>query len=153
MERFLNNRLQATADSPEDSIPVILAFIHLYERRVAEHRQQLTAWGKAGLAIDCKRKDFHNAVRQGYGAECTDWDEWNYAELIDYYQQLVAEHGDEPVILQWLFDYLLHDLRVDEAEAVQARIEAKDSGRWQNPIHHALLCEKRGQHDQAEQLL
>lgn len=153
MERFLQARYQATLDSPEDSLPVITACINLCRRRVSEHRQRLIDWGKAGLRMDWKRKDFHNAVREGYDAECTDWDQWNYAELIAYYQQLVNQHGEEPVLLQWLFDYLLHDLRLEEAAQMQASIEARDASRWQNPIHRALLLEKRGQPQQAEQLL
>lgn len=146
-EHFLKEKLQ----SAEHKAHATLLLAQLYAKRSNEYSELAAPLARQALLLNPDAKEAHNALFDAEGAPHSDWNMANYWELIDFYQDFVKQHPDNPRTYLWLMDLLIHDGRTKEARHYLACMDRLEHtyrtdlyegliARAECDLPHALRC-------------
>lgn len=113
-----------------------------------EHQRRAADYAREALRRSPREKGGHVALITAMKGAYTDWCAYNNHELIDYYKEFVASHPDYPTGYLWLFDQLLADGRLKEAEWCLEQY-ARTDDTFRTPLHRGLIAWHRGDREKA----
>ena len=114
-----------------------------------EHKRRAADYAKEGLRREPTRKDGHVALISAMNGASTDWCAYNNHTLIDWYKEFVAKHPDYPSGYLWLFDQLLADGRLNEAEWCLEEYGTQKKDTFHIPLHRGQIAWQRGDRKKA----
>lgn len=118
-ERYLREKTRS--ESTKARATLLLA--RLYTKRASEYNDRAKPLARQALLLNPDEKPAHNAIFDAERCVYSDWNVENHWELIQFYQDFLRDHPENPRTYLWLLDLLLHDGRTAEAKEVLAAMD------------------------------
>ena len=147
VEREREFLLEKGRREPENEKPYAL-LAEMENQLAEEHNRRAADYAKESLRRNPWQKQGHVALITAMHGAYTDWCAYNHHELIDYYKEFVAAHPDYLTGYLWLFDQLLADGRLKEAEWCLEKYAQTDDT-FRTPLHRGQIAWHRGDREKA----
>ncbi len=125
--------LKTCIENPRYEARATLLLAQLYNKRAEEYRDMAKPVARKALLLNPSAKEAHNAVFDAENGPFSDWNLNNFANLIDFYKDIVKKHPDDIRNYFWLLKLLIHDHRLEEA-----RMYAEQMRQVDNTYHYEM---------------
>ncbi len=117
-ETYARNQLLDLTEHPEKKGDAFRLLAMLSNHKAKSYHNEAIKYAKKALSIEPNEKSNHVALIEASGGITTDWNCDNHYLLTEYYQSFTQENPDYQRAYIYLFDHLIADNRVEEANKV-----------------------------------
>ena len=127
---------------------------NLYWHRMNSYALKVRKYAKESILLAPNEKNNQWLLNDAEGHAIWDWTLANHSKAITFYSEIVKEHPESVLSLEYLIDNLIADHRVDEAEKALVRLCAlKDSYPILNETYRAHIALARYDEKKADQIM
>ncbi len=155
-EEFLLDNIYRVNNNDEIKLLSYELLSWLYLNKVDEFKVKTREISKEGLKIFPDSKTLHASLNDGERVPAGDWNIYNNANRIDYYNKFIKENPKNSKGYYYLLDSLLNDGRIDEGKEVLERYILNivdEDAKWKALSYNCKIDLKEGNYKKGMEIL